>query len=334
MAEYTPAIPVWIQLPCHPAEGMIQQFLPGMPGWSSKEGRAVIQTDQPTFQDEMLLFYEEYFSVMGGKQSLDHSRFALTSDMAPGFFELISYINGLPSLPAAVKGQVTGPFTFATSVKDPEGRAIFYQPELRDISVKLLAAKAAWQARQLQAYGIPVMIFLDEPGLAGFGTSAFISVTKEDIQSSLGEVAAAVVQAGGLAGIHVCANTDWALILELPMDIVSFDAYSFFDRFILFGKEIKAFLMRGGILSWGIVPTGNIQWVEQTDADTLYERLLDQIHQVAALGLNPEFIVSQSIITPSCGAGSLPPAHALKVIHMTQEISKKIRYDFLKERHV
>ena len=30
--DYTPDIPVWVQLPVHVQEGMIAQFLPGMPG--------------------------------------------------------------------------------------------------------------------------------------------------------------------------------------------------------------------------------------------------------------------------------------------------------------
>jgi hypothetical protein len=44
---------------------------------------------------------------------------------------------------------------------------------------------------------------------------------------------------GGLAGIHVCANTDWSLVLESGADIVNFDAYAYFDRFILYGDPIR-----------------------------------------------------------------------------------------------
>jgi hypothetical protein len=334
MAEYSPEIPVWIQLPCYPAEGMIDQFLPGMPGIAHQEERTFIRADGEAFQKEILLFYEEYFAVMDGAGLIPDSRFALTADIAPGFFEFIKYLDGLKTLPAAVKGQVTGPFTFSTSVKDQDGRAIFFHPDLRDVSVKCIAAKARWQAAQLKKYGVPVIIFLDEPGLAGFGTSALISVSKEDIAASLGEAVSAIHGQGGLAGAHVCANTDWSLVLESEVDIVSFDTYSFFDRFILYEKEIKKFINRGGILAWGIVPTANIGWVDQESADSLYERWKNQVYQVAALGFEPGQIVSQSLITPSCGAGSLPAAHAYKVIQMTRELSLKIRRVFYEENYV
>ena len=77
----------------------------------------------------------------------------------------------------AVKGQVTGPFTFCTSVSDQNDRAIFYDLQLRDVAIKLLTLKARWQVQHLSQFKRPVIIFLDEPALAGFGSSEYISVT-------------------------------------------------------------------------------------------------------------------------------------------------------------
>ena len=37
MMEFTPAIPLWIQLPVFPQEGMVPQFLPGMPAMINQE---------------------------------------------------------------------------------------------------------------------------------------------------------------------------------------------------------------------------------------------------------------------------------------------------------
>jgi hypothetical protein len=60
------------------------------------------------------------------------------------------------------------------------------------------------------------------------------------------EVVDAIHADGGLAGIHVCANTDWSLVLESGADIVNFDAYAYFDRFILYGEsQIRDFLAAG-----------------------------------------------------------------------------------------
>ena len=191
--------------------------------------------------------------------------------------------------------------------------------------MKLLALKARWQARRLSQLGHPVIIFFDEPALAGFGSSEFISISKDAIAQSLEEVIAGVHAEGGLAGVHVCANTDWSLILDSSADIVSFDAYSYFDRFILYADKIKKFLDAGKIIAWGIVPTLKADELEKETAESLVGQWKDQAAQVEKLGFTPDQVISQSLITPSCGAGSLSTELAIKVLKLTQEVSTQIR---------
>jgi hypothetical protein len=186
---------------------------------------------------------------------LPGSRFALTEATGKGVAALLDTLGRIKTPPVAVKGQVTGPVTFCTGVKDQDGRAIFYNETLRDAAVKRLALNARWQIRTFSGPGCPVIIFIDEPALAGFGSSELISISKEEILACLREVVDAIHTDGGLAGIHVCANTDWSLVLESGADIVNFDAYAYFDRFILYGDPDQGFLAAGGMLAWGIVPT-------------------------------------------------------------------------------
>ena len=129
-----------------------------------------------------------------------------------------------------------------TGIHDNRGRAIIYDDQLRDAAVKLIALKARWQAKRLSAFGRPVIISVDEPALAGFGSSEFISISRDESRRQPGgEVIDAIHDGGGLAAIHVCANTDWALVLGSSADIVSFDAYAYFDRFILYRASCNAF---------------------------------------------------------------------------------------------
>jgi methionine synthase II (cobalamin-independent) len=326
MWAYTPEIPLWIQLPRRPAEGMIHQFLPGMPGLRAQDGRIFIQTGDDAFDDDLLAFFEETMDIARDPSLLNDSRFALTLEVAPGFFALLNTLDARNTPPLALKGQVTGPFTFATSVADQDGRAIFYHDALRGAAVACISLKARWQVRQLKKYKVPVILFLDEPGLAGFGSSAFISVSRQDVADSLEEVMAAVHAEGALAGVHVCANCEWPVILESSADIVSFDAYSFFDKFILYPKQIKTFIEKGGIIAWGIVPTGDIAAVEQESVESLFALWENEVGRLmSATGFSRSRILDQSLITPSCGTGSLPLAAAEKVVGMTKELSDKIR---------
>ncbi|MGD9139287.1 MAG: hypothetical protein PVH42_21170, partial [Desulfobacterales bacterium] len=215
--------------------------------------------------------------------------------------------------------------TMGTGVVDQNRRPIFYDPQLRDMVVKLVAMKARWQTHRLSLLQRPVMIFLDEPALAGFGSSEFTSISSEDIRQCFEEVCEAVHLEGGLAGIHICANTDWSLALNSSVDIVSFDAYAYFDRFILYPGQIKQFLDSGKILAWGIVPTLNVEWLEGESTTSLLNRLDQQFEQIESLGVDVKMLIGQSLITPSCGTGSLTMDLAQKVLTLTRNISREMR---------
>ncbi len=322
---HVPEIPNWAQLPVFPHEGMVPQYVDGMPGLTREDDRTFVDTAKPTFDDEMVAFFEAYLAVSEQPEALEQSRFALTPEIARGFYTLKEALAQPPAELFAVKGQTTGPFTFATSLTDQDRRAIFYNDALRDAAVKLIALKAAWQVQILKNYQVPVIMFIDEPALAGFGSSEFISISKEDIAACLQEVIDAVHQQGGLAGVHVCANTDWSLLLDSNVDIINFDAFGYLDKFILYGGQIKRFFQSGGSLAWGIVPTSPADAVEAATLENLWERWQSGLDQMTALGIDAQTVKNQSFITPSCGTGSLPPALSRKVLELTQALSRKIR---------
>ncbi len=323
--EHMPEIPFWAQLPVHKAEGMMVQFSTGMPGLCNNKCNVSVNADGAEFEEQLLQFYEEYMEVLDGRMDLDASNFALQKDSAGGFFELFKRLSESPAAPVAVKGQITGPFTLGTGIVDQNQKAIFYDAQLRDAAVKLLAMKARWQVSRLRHFKQPVIIFVDEPGLAGFGSSGFTSISREDISNCFEEIFEAVHLEDGLVGVHVCANTDWSLVLESSADIVSFDAYGYFDRFILYPGLIKSFIDSGKILAWGVVPTLNPDDVERETVESVWGRWMDQLKQLEALGINIQKVISQSLITPSCGMGSLGLDSAEKVIKLTKAISRQAR---------
>jgi hypothetical protein len=323
--QTTPDIPLWVQLPVHAWERMIPQFLPGLPGLRTVGDRSWVDTAASDFDDQRVAFYEDYLGATEGRLPLEGSRFCLFGKRARGFEAFMEKLAGAANPPLALKGQVTGPFTFCTGVHDQNGGAIFYHPELRDAAVKLLALKAAWQVRRMGAFGRPVMIFLDEPALAGFGTSGFISVSRDEVAACLSEVVEAVHEAGGLAGVHVCANTDWSLVLGSTADVVSFDAYGFFDRFVLYPELIRRFFEAGRLLAWGIVPTGDAEAIRKETVASLAGQWRQKAAAIEALGVDRRRLEAQSLITPSCGAGSLPLELAEKVLRLTREVSERVR---------
>ncbi|MFV0438870.1 MAG: hypothetical protein ACK5PS_15940 [Desulfopila sp.] len=322
--DYTPEVPLWPQLPVHRQEGMIAQFLPGFPGVDNCDGKVFVNMESASFDEEFLAFFEEYLLVTEAGGSLEGSRFALTSEIAEGFFAFLDYAAARKQTISAVKGQVTGPVTFCTGVVDQSGRAIFYNDQLRDAAVKMLALKGAYQARRLAEVARPALVFFDEPGLAGFGTSAFITITKEDIVACLGEVFAAVKREGGLCGVHVCANTEWSLLLETAVDVVSYDAFGYFDRLALYGRQLADFLARGGILATGIVPTAADK-IGDVSVAGLVKTWFAQTAQLESMGIPRKTVYQQSFITPSCGTGTITEDQAKRVMALTRDVSEEIR---------
>ncbi|HBT96537.1 MAG TPA: hypothetical protein DEB25_02265 [Desulfobulbaceae bacterium] len=306
---------------------MIEQFLEGFPGLSEKDGKSWIDTAASGFDEKLLAFFEDYLGCLENPVALAASRFAFSEKAGRGLTALLAHCRELPRMPFALKGQVTGPVTFATTVCDERERAIFYHDTLRDVAIKMLAMKARWQVRLMREISDTILIFQDEPGLAGFGSSAFITITKDEVQQALGEVSAAIHEEGALCGVHVCANTEWPLLLEKNVDILSYDAFAYFDRLALYPKELADFIRRGGLLATGIIPTAP-EFIERVDADELTRRWFEQCEVLAGFGLERQRIFDQSFITPSCGLGSLTEAQAAQALGLLTDVSAAVRQRF------
>jgi hypothetical protein len=262
--------------------------------------------------------------ITEGGGPLEGSRFELTEKTAKGFFTFLDAAEKRSGSLVSLKGQTTGPVTFCTGLVDQDNRAIFYDDQLRDIAIKHLALKARWQTRKMaEIKALPIMFF-DEPALAGLGTSAYITITQEDIVSCLSEVFAGVREEKGLTGVHVCANTEWPVLFNAGVDIISYDAYSYFDRLVLYADQLVEFFGRGGLLATGIVPTSP-EFIEKETVDSLVAQWFEQTKALVALGIAEDVVFNQTFITPSCGTGAVSLAQAMRVLELTKGVSEKIR---------
>ncbi len=326
--EYTPQIPLWAQLPLYPQEGMKEQFMSGLPGLVEKDGKVYLDTAKQEFDDEYLAFFEEFLAVSQGTTEIESSIFDFTPETGKGFQEFLRFIDENKLSCFALKGQVTGPVTFGTAMRDQDDRSVFYNDQLRDAVVKKLAMNAKLQAREFNKRGAVPIIFIDEPSLAGFGTSAYITITKEDVTDTIGEIVDAVHDESGLAGVHVCANTQWDVLLESNIDVISFDAYSYFEKFILFPDALNKYLERGSLLAWGIVPTDNEDIIAKETIDLLFEKFEAQLKIIEKIGINTKILLEQIMVAPSCGTGSVSFESAKKVLELTKGLSKKVRQKY------
>lgn len=288
---------------------MVVQFLQGFPGvvWARSSGHLFVNTESRDFDEEVVGFYERFLhtSESSHPEVLDY--FEISREYAAGFHAFREYLDNKPHRVEGIrylKGHVTGPITLGLGLPDQTGKAVYYSDQLRDVVVKTIALKAKWQIAHLKEYKKPVIIFIDEPILASFGSSAMISVSEDHVIGALNEVVAAVHDMGGIAGVHCCGNTDWSIIIKTDIDILSFDAFDFGNSIFLYPEELTAFLWAGGTIAWGIVPTDE-EKVGGESAESLRFKYEGLVHKIADLGFPAEDVRASSLFTPSCGMSSV-----------------------------
>jgi hypothetical protein len=307
---------------------MVRQYNEGMPGLRLREDTVFFDTSQPGFEAELFEFYEEYLKALDLEQMpLDH-KLGISPAYSRGFHALYKKLVGADYKPLAVKGQIVGPLTLATTLTDQDKRSAYYDSRLREVVIKTLAIKAKWQIHQLRGIGVPIIIFIDEPCLSAYGSSAFLGISAEDVKNDLQEIIEQIHVEGALAGIHCCENTDWSLLIKADPDILNFDAYGFFDRLILYAHDLRDFIMRDKILAWGLIPTGSPEDIKRETAGLLIERWKGYVTALERFNIERKHIISQSLITPSCGTGALTPELSERVMHLLKEVSDNLQRDY------
>jgi hypothetical protein len=241
---------------------------------------------------------------------------AISADYAAG---LHCFLDLVLHTPPAVKGQVTGPVSWGLTVADQNRKPVLYDDVLAEALAKHLRLKAAWMEHQLRKLSPQTIIFVDEPYMSSFG-SAFVSLSRDQVISLMEEVFAGIE---GLKGVHCCGNTDWSLLLSTTVDILNLDAHGYADALALYPDQVSAFLERGGIIAWGIVPA-SVQVMEET-VDSLVDRFHAALGLLTAKGLHRDDLLSSALILPSCGCGSLPVETTERVFELTDKVSQALK---------
>ncbi len=318
-----PDAPIWPQLPATGInEQMEVQYSEGIPRVvidRAKE-RMYIDTTGDTSTD-LAAFYEKYLAE-------DIEAFRITPEFSKGIYAMESALQAAGGTRPFVKVQTTGPLSFGLTIVDENKRAIYYNAEFVDVVVKALAMKCRWQIRKFKKFAKDTICFIDEPILSAFGSSTYVSVTRDDAVAKLNEVVEAVHAEGALAGVHCCGNTEWPILIDAGVDIVNFDAFDYGDTILLYANAMKDYLKAGKVMAFGIVPTNSAKIHAQT-ADSLVARFGELVQKLAkATGLDAELIRRQALVTPSCGTGSLPVPDAELVFKTLHEVSAKLRRQF------
>lgn len=310
-----PSSPFWPELPRRDwRESIGIEQARDLPGFHLDEsGQRVYFDASEEIANELGRFYENYLS-------LNVAEYAISAEITPGLEEMINTIKESGTRPTVLKGQLTGPTTLGLILKDENRKALLYQEQIMDVLVKATVMKARWMASAMAEVCDQPVVFFDEPMLQSIGSAA-IPIDRDVAVARLREIVEGV---NCLTGGHCCGNTDWSILMEAGLDIIAFDAWHFTHTLALYPEQLRQFIGRRGFLAWGIVPASSEG--AETSAETLSDKLENGLVQVSkACEIPAEQLLAQSLITPSCGLGSLTESQAETILSKTAEIASRFK---------
>ncbi|MCX8021851.1 MAG: hypothetical protein N2745_03670 [Syntrophorhabdaceae bacterium] len=312
---FTLDIPFWPQLPrLSYYEDMYVQALEGFPGVVIDEEHTRIHIDTNRFLDDLPEYLEreedEKYYSLSEKFSVVYKKF-LSKDLS-GY--------------RAVRGQFISPVSLTLKVVDENDKPIVYNDEIRELAFSFIQRKVNTQYRELKERNRGAFVWVDDPGLE-FIFNAMCGYDNLKAKRELDQFYGGIE---GPRGLHLCGRPDWDFLLSLDIEILSFNSYAFGDIFVTYDK-VKGFLERGGIISWGIVPT-YFEEFSKEDVESIKKRLESMWGVLVKKGIDMERIVEQSILAPAT-CNLLNPDKTITVeksFEMLNTLSFELKEKYLK----
>jgi len=276
-------IPFWPQLP-HMSyyEDMYVQAAEHFPGMLLFPEENRLRFDSEKFLAELPQLLEhwddlDYFDI-SPQYSVVYHRFLE--------LDLSNYI--------AIRGQLEGPISFGLKILDEADRPIIFNDEVRPILMDFMARRVQSQLNRLKARHPRAFMFIDEPGLQFI----FSSVSGYPDNQAKGDLDRFLAQIERPRGIHLCGNPDWEFLLNRDLDILSMDIYTNAEVFQCYGTAIRRFIERGGVLAWGLIPTGCEPFTQES-REHLIAHLESLWPALLATGLDRDQLLAQSLLSPA-----------------------------------
>lgn len=309
-------IPFWPQLPRMSFfEDMYVQASENFPGIVLEPENLNIWLSTEKFYNELEntleRFSDDDFFRMSPEFSATYHRF-LSQDLS-------SYVS--------IRGQLEGPVSFGLKLLNEDKKPIIFSEEIRSILFDFMARRANVQLRELKEKNKNAFMFIDEPGLQYI----FSSVSGYTNDMARADFEGFFNQIEHPRGIHLCGNPDWDFLLNLDIDILSFNAYNCGDIFIKYRSSIKKFLDRGGIIGWGLIPA-NYDEFKKESLEGLVHHIEKLWLDLVKVGFDIEEIIKKSILMPATCALLNPDE--FKTVEdaygWLKEVSLKLREKYVK----
>lgn len=276
-------VPFWPQLPNFSYhEDMYVQASEGFPG-------IVLDLEKRTLRFSIEKFITELEETMSRFD--DPQLFDISPEYSAVYHRFLTL--ELRDRPA-IRGQMEGPISFGFNILDQDERPILFDDTVRPFMLEYMAKRLNVQLSRLKTMNSNAFMFVDEPGLQ-FLFSALAGYNDMKAKGEMDQFFASVDRP---RGVHLCGNPDWDFLLGLDLDVLSMDIYTNAEVFGNYAKSIQRFLDKGGIIVWGIVPTG-MEPFSRESRESLGAKLLAVWETLGRKGVDISQIVRQGMLSPA-----------------------------------
>ncbi len=276
-------IPYWPQLPkVNFYEDMYAQISEHFPG-------IILDTEKRHVNFSIDGFYGDLEEFL--KRWDDQSYFRLSPQYSAVFHR---FLEQDLSKYKYVRGQSIGPVSYGLKILDAENKPMIYYEEVRQIIFDFVAKKLQAQLGEMQAVHPGSFVWVDEPGLE----MIFMAITGYTSERAAEDYRTFLDNFPGPRGVHLCGNPDWSFLLQLELDVLSLDVFTRGHIFSRYSDDIRTFLDRGGIISWGITPTLTEEYEKENVQSmiTVLDGLWQSLDQA---GIPYEQILSHAWLAPA-----------------------------------
>lgn len=163
----------------------------------------------------------------------------------------------------------------------------------------------------------PQLAMLDEPALADLMAPDF--PIPPDLAIDVMSSAMAALPHDVLSGIHCGLPCDVATMLASGPAVISLPVAA---DLVDWAGYIDRFLADGGVISWGVVPSGG---PVAAQAERYWRQLSDLWCELVRRGCDPVLLRRQSMITPGGGLEGHAVSVARRLARLTAEVSARVR---------
>ncbi len=297
------------------AAEVVLQTIPDLPAWPQLPNRSPLEHMAAQFLGELPSVKVTDTAFYAAELPTADIGVAVGPMQAPGLYALLDQV---PFAVDGLKGQVTGPITLAALLHFGDARSI-HNPKAMSWVADHVNGVLQWQEQMLQQHTPRSLIFLDEPMLTEAMEKQWLSTgALKDVfeQSTRGR--------SGYIGLHCCGEPPWELLVELPVDVLSFDAYRYHASAVNAAPLLQPFMERGGAIAWGVVPVEPFM-LSHTSYYRINSVVQGLLQAVEAAGVPHDLLMQRSMFTPACGLAGINDQETIRALNFTSQVANELR---------